>query len=68
MPGDDRAEPHKAIEWIGSTKQNLSRFPLAAKRICGKALFEAQCGRLHKDAKPMKGNLRAVFEILRRRG
>jgi phage-related protein len=59
----DAPEPQKRIEWIGSTKEALSRFPLTAKRIFGQALFEAQCGRVHQDAKPMKGNLRNVMEV-----
>jgi phage-related protein len=55
--------PEKPVEWVGSTKQDLTRFPVSVKRIMGQALFEAQCGLTHQDAKPMRGNLRSVTEI-----
>ena len=45
----------RPIEWIGSSKEDLSEFPREVKITVGFALHEAQIGRKHPDAKPLKG-------------
>ena len=57
----------KPIRWIGSSKEDLSQFPREVKTTFGFALHEAQLGRKHPDAKPLKGFGGAgVLEIVAR--
>jgi phage-related protein len=48
-------EPPKPLFWVGSSKRDLKGFPLAIRRMMGFALFQAQAGGKHMDAKPLKG-------------
>ena len=43
------------LEFVGSAKDDLSKFPLAVKRTVGFALRAAQKGGKHPDAKPLRG-------------
>jgi phage-related protein len=53
------------LEFIGSSKDDLSSFPLKAKQYVGFALRVAQKGDKHPDAKPLKGFKGAgVLEIV----
>jgi len=45
----------KELVWIGSTKEDLKRFPAEVRNIMGYALYVAQAGGKHPDAKPLKG-------------
>lgn len=55
----------KIIVWIGSSKDDLSAFPQAAKEDIGHALYVAQLGGKHPDAKPLKGfGSAGVLEIV----
>jgi phage-related protein len=45
----------KPVFWIGSTKDDLSKFPNEVKEAIGFALYEAQCGGKHADTKPLRG-------------
>lgn len=45
----------KPIEWIGSSLENLSQFPVEVKNEIGFALHEAQRGSKHPSVKPLKG-------------
>lgn len=45
----------KPLHWVGSSKEDLRAFPKDVRRVMGQALFEAQRGAKHLDAKPMKG-------------
>jgi phage-related protein len=45
----------KPVIWIGSSKKNLRAFPHEVQRRLGFALFQAQIGGKHADAKPLKG-------------
>lgn len=56
--------PRKPITWMGSSKKDLRAFPQEVRREVGTALFWAEHGQLHPAAKPMKGNLREVTEIV----
>jgi phage-related protein len=53
------------LEFIGSSKNDLSHFPDDVKRCIGLALRTAQKGGKHPDAKPLKGFKGAgVLEII----
>jgi phage-related protein len=53
------------LEFIGSSKDDLSGFPDDVKRCIGLALRTAQKGGKHADAKPLKGFKGAgVLEII----
>jgi phage-related protein len=45
----------KPLFFIASSEDDLSRMPSEVKRTFGYALFMAQCGLKHLDAKPLKG-------------
>ncbi len=45
----------KPLEFVGSSKDDLSEFPQEVKRSIGFALRAAQKGGKHPDAKPLKG-------------
>jgi phage-related protein len=45
----------KPVIWIGSTRADLSRFPEEVKDAIGYALYMAQRGEKHPDAKPLRG-------------
>jgi len=53
------------LEFVGSSKDDLSDFPNDVKRCIGLALRTAQKGGKHPDAKPLKGFKGAgVLEII----
>ncbi len=54
----------KGIRWVGSSREDLGAFPAKIKREVGFALFLAQSGDMHPNAKPMKGLGSGVFEIV----
>jgi phage-related protein len=55
----------KELIFVGSTKEDLSAFPLEVKRVLGFALRAAQRGGKHPDAKPLKGFTGAtVLEVV----
>ncbi|MCY4139867.1 MAG: type II toxin-antitoxin system RelE/ParE family toxin [Rhodobacteraceae bacterium] len=45
----------KPVEWMGSSKADLKRFPNPVQGRMGFAIYRAQLGRRHRDAKPLKG-------------
>ncbi|MEO0805194.1 MAG: type II toxin-antitoxin system RelE/ParE family toxin, partial [Cyanobacteria bacterium J06643_4] len=45
----------KAVEWVGSSLDDLREFPEEVQRLVGFALYLAQQGEKHPDAKPLKG-------------
>src|SRR5207253_2971265 len=49
------SEPPRPLFWVGSSKKDLKGFPQAVRRMMGFALFQAQAGGKHVDAKPLKG-------------
>jgi phage-related protein len=58
-------EQPKPLFWVGSSKRNLRSFPLEVRRTIGFALFQAQTGGKHVDAKPLKGfGGRGVLEVV----
>jgi len=56
----------KPVIWIGSSRKDFGAFPDSVKDHMGYALFVAQQGGKHADAKPLKGYSGAgVVEIVR---
>ena len=45
----------KELYWIGSSQDDIRRFPQTVKQAAGYALYLAQEGDKHPDAKPLKG-------------
>ena len=45
----------KPLEWIASSKKDLKGMPDLVQDNVGFALFQAQLGEKHDDAKPLKG-------------
>lgn len=45
----------KPLFWVGSALEEVRAFPLAVRRQIGFALYLAQTGGKHMDAKPLKG-------------
>ena len=45
----------KPVVWIGSTRADLAPFPEDVKDAIGYALYIAQRGEKHPDAKPLRG-------------
>ena len=48
-------EPRKPVAWIGSSYKDYRSFPGPVQDMMGYALFLAQTGKMHSDAKPLKG-------------
>ncbi|MDP3995044.1 MAG: type II toxin-antitoxin system RelE/ParE family toxin [bacterium] len=57
---------NKNLIWLGSTRKDLKEFPKEVQSHVGYALFRAQQGRTHQDAKLMKGFKAHVWEITSR--
>ena len=47
--------PIKPLKWVGSSRKDVSHFPPSVRRDIGVALYVAQIGEVHPDAKPLKG-------------
>ena len=45
----------KPVAWIGSSHKDFRSFPDPVQDVMGYALFLAQTGKMHGDAKPLKG-------------
>jgi phage-related protein len=45
----------KPVEWISSSRDDLREFPEDVQQMMGFALYRAQLGKKHPDAKPLKG-------------
>lgn len=53
--GDEKEPSAKRVEWVGSSRRDLRRFPKGIRSLFGQALFDAQTGSKHSAAKPLKG-------------
>ncbi len=60
------SEMLKPVEWVGSSKGDLKKFPAAVQDRVGFALYQAQIGLRHRDAKPLKGVGPRVLEVVSR--
>jgi len=58
------ARPLKPVEWVGSSLEDLRACPEEVQDVVGYALFQAQSGASHPAAKPLKGELRGLVEIV----
>ena len=57
----------KELNWVGSSKSDLKKFPAPVKRDIGQALYAAQNGETDPSAKPLKGfSGTSVMEIVDR--
>ncbi|HVS37272.1 MAG TPA: type II toxin-antitoxin system RelE/ParE family toxin [Gemmataceae bacterium] len=45
----------KPVFWVASSRKDLKKFPKGVRQTVGQALFDAQSGGKHPDAKPLKG-------------
>ena len=45
----------KPLLWVGTSREDLKAFPEEVRQVMGYALFLAQLGGKHPDAKPLKG-------------
>jgi phage-related protein len=55
----------KPVEWVGSSRRDLKRFPREVQRDIGQALFAAQCGEEYPTVKSLRGfGGRTVLEIV----
>jgi len=52
MSGTRLAKP---LFWVGSSRKDLREFPEPVRDVVGHALFIAQLGGKHEDAKPLRG-------------
>ena len=56
----------KSVEWVGSSRADLKRFPDPVRGRMGFAIYQAQTGLRHRDAKPLKGFGSGVLEVVSR--
>jgi phage-related protein len=58
--------PHarRPVEFVGSSRDDLRRFPLEVRSEIGHAIFAAQIGGKHPSAKPWRGLGSGIFEIV----
>ena len=54
----------RPLRWVGPSRRELKEFPVEVQKVMGYALFLAQIGVKHPDAKPLKGHRGAgVLEV-----
>jgi phage-related protein len=59
------AESRKALRWVGASKKELMALPEEVQQVMGYALFLAEIGGKHPDAKALQGHKGAsVLEIV----
>lgn len=56
----------RPLEWVASSKEDVKGFPAEAQDHIGFALYQAQAGLKHRDAKPLKGLGSGIFEVVSR--
>ena len=55
----------RPLRWIGSSKRDLLAMPDEVQQVFGFALYRAQTGMMHSNAKPLKGfGSAAVIEVV----
>lgn len=55
MVDQSEDKPAKPLYWVGESRSDLKGFPDEVRRMMGFALWQAQCGEKHLDAKPLRG-------------
>ena len=56
----------KPVLWVGSSRADLKQFPDPVQDRMGFAIYQAQTGLRHRDAKPLKGFGSGVLEAVAR--
>ncbi len=56
----------KPVEWVGSSREDLKKFPAIVQDRVGFALYQAQVGLKHRSTKPLKGLGANVLEVISR--
>ncbi len=56
----------KPVDWIGSSREDLTSFPDEVQQAFGFALYRVQRGEVPPSAKPLKGDLSGVYELRER--
>ena len=56
----------RPVEWVGSSLDDLRSFPEEVRDHIGFALYQAQIGLKHGDAKPLSGLGSGVMEVVSR--
>ncbi len=56
----------KPVEWVGSSRADLKRFPDPVQDRMGFAIYQAQLGLRHRDAKALRGFGSGVLEVVSR--
>jgi phage-related protein len=64
VQGSGEKPPVKLLVWIGDSLEAVRSFPPAVKDEIGFALYQAQTGNKHVNAKPMKGMGPGILEIV----
>jgi phage-related protein len=54
----------RPLAWVGSSRDDLKAFPDQAQDQIGFALYQAQLGLKHPDAKPLAGFGSGVMEVV----
>ena len=60
----ERVVEVRPLEWVGSSRSDLKKFPDRVQDHVGFALYLAQIGQKHRDAKPLTGISPRVMEIV----
>ncbi len=60
------SETLKPVEWLGPSKEDLRKFPGPVQDRLGFAVYQAQIGLKHRDAKPLTGLGSGVVEVVSR--
>lgn len=58
----------RPLYWVGSSRDDLKGFPGKIQDHIGFALYQAQIGLKHRDAKPMAGIAPGLMEVVSRSG
>ena len=56
----------KQLHWVGSSRDDLKAFEDEVRRHIGFALYQAQIGLKHRDAKPLSGIGPGILEVVAR--
>lgn len=57
-------ETVRPLQWVGSSKDDLKEFPDDVQDHIGFALYQAQIGLKHRDAKPLTSLGSGVLEVV----
>ena len=45
----------KPVRWMGASKKEIQKLPKAVRQVFGQAIYDAETGKKHPGAKPLKG-------------